>query len=182
MNNRYENMWKVRDLHSKEVQMDIQGWLQNEIFSWTWWILLLFMFVPWWVWFKVVDRTKMLEILLFGTLVIIFTLILDATGNDFGFWAYPTQLLPIAPEAFEFDLSMVPVGLMLVYQYFKTWKSFIKALIVMSFFYSFICEPLCHVLGMVQYIKWNYMYSFIYYITTGILIRLMVEKIKKLYS
>lgn len=180
MDDKFVDLWKMQELHAKAVQLDIQGWLKHEVFTGNWWMLLAFLIVPWFIWFKFVDRGRMLEILLFGTITIIFTLILDGTGNDFGFWVYPTELIPIAPEAFEFDISMVPVGFMLIYQYFSTWKSFVIALVSFSAIYAFIGEPLCHLLEVVYYIKWTFFYSFVYYITIGILIKVIVDKLKRM--
>lgn len=181
MDKKIEHMWKMQEFHNKAVQLDIQGWLKYEVFTLTWWILVAFFIIPWLIWFKYVERSRMLEILLFGTFVMISNLILDALGSDFGFWVYPTELIPIAPEAFEFDISIVPVGFMLLFQYFRTWKSFIIALIIMAATYAFIGELLCQLFEAVLYLKWTYFYSFFYYIIIGILIKAIVDKLKRMY-
>jgi hypothetical protein len=123
----------------------------------------------------------MLETTLFGTLVIIVTTYLDSVGNEIGLWVYPTQLIPLSPEAIEFDYSIVPVGFMLLFQYFRTWKSFVIALISMAAIFAFIGEPLSHLLEAVLYIKWTYFYSFVYYITIGVLIKVILDKLRRMY-
>jgi hypothetical protein len=61
----------------------------------------------------------MLESLLFGTLVIISTTYLDAIGLEYEFWVCPTQLLPLAPRAVPFDMSIVQFPL---YSYINILK------------------------------------------------------------
>lgn len=132
------------------------------------------------IWFRVADRTQILETSLFGALVIIITTYFDAIGNEIGLWVYPIQLIPLTPEAIEYGFSMVPVAFMLIYQYFRAWKSFIFALITMAAIYAFLGEPLSHLLKAVLYIKWTYFYSFVYYITIGVLIKAIVDKLKRI--
>ncbi|WP_305777687.1 CBO0543 family protein [Priestia flexa] len=101
-----------------------------------------FLVVPWIIiWSKLVKRDIILEILLFGTIIIITTTLLDVVGLQYRFWDYPIAFLPIIPRAFPFDFSMVPVAYMLLYQYFRTWKFFIIAQITMALTYAFIGEP-----------------------------------------
>lgn len=48
---------------------------------------------------------------------------------------------------------MVPVAYMLLYQYFRTWKSFILAQIIMALTYAFIGEPFCEWVKLVNYLE-----------------------------
>jgi hypothetical protein len=179
MTEKHEIMWKMKEYQDKSVYLDIHNWLNNELFTWNWLILILFLIVPWIIWIKVFERKRVIEILLFGALVFIPTTYLDSVGEDLSFWIYPTELFPWDLRAFGFDISMVSVTYMLIYQYFGSWKSYIIAQISMSFIFSFIGEPLSHYLDLVLYIKWTYFYSFLYYIILGISVKTTVEKIKR---
>ncbi|KAA0548432.1 hypothetical protein FZW96_07615 [Bacillus sp. BGMRC 2118] len=181
MDIKLKNAFHSRELQDTFVQSDIQSWLNYELFSWNWWILFAFMVVPWILWIKVFDRKRVLELILFGSLVVIPTTYLDAIGSDLRFWMYPTELIPITPRAIAFDMSMVAVAYMLIYQYFGSWKSFSTALVTMAFVFAFLGEPLSHLWHLVYYIKWKYIYSFIYYIITGLTIKAIIEKMKKMY-
>ncbi|MED1470065.1 CBO0543 family protein [Bacillus salipaludis] len=108
--------------HHQHVIKDINYWYENELFTWNWWVLIAFIIFPWIIWARVVDRRKLLEIILVGTLAIIPTSYLDAIGLDVKFWIYPTKFLPITPKAAPFDTCMVPVAYMLLYQFFRSWK------------------------------------------------------------
>ncbi|MGN7943287.1 CBO0543 family protein, partial [Metabacillus sp. 22489] len=71
---------------------------------------------------------------------------------------------------------MIPVAYMLLYQYFRTWKSFILAQIIMALTYAYIGEPFCEWVKLVNYLEWRYRYSFIYYIIVGIVTRALILK------
>lgn len=181
MNEKLKLALKVVESHHENVQQDITNWLNNEILSWNWWVLLSFIVIPTLIWVKVVDRRRILEILLFGTLVIIPTSYLDAIGVDLKFWVYPVQFLPITPRAFPFDIFLIPITYMLLYQFFKGWKAFLVALFIMALIFAFIGEPISHILNLVYYIKWKYYYSFLYYIILGISVKAIVNKCRSYY-
>jgi hypothetical protein len=121
---------------------------------------------------------KKLEIVVVGLFVAISTLLLDVVGYNLNFWDYPIQLIPLVPEAFAFDLSMIPVAFMLLYQNFKTRKSYCIGLVCVSVVYAFLGEPFCNWVMVVFYVKWKYIYSVVYFIVIGITVRAIVEKLK----
>ena len=181
MNQNLKASLKTVTQHHENVKQDINHWFQFEVFTWNWWVLVAFIFIPLMIWIKVHDRTKLLELLLVWTLVIIPTSYLDAVGVDLKFWAYPVQFLPITPRAIPFDIFMVGITYMLLYQYFNEWKSYIMALIIMALTFAFIGEPISIYLSLVYYIKWEYYYSFLYYIVLGITVKAIVNKCKNFY-
>jgi hypothetical protein len=174
MDRKYESLWAIRELQDKIVLLDMERWLGHAFVSWNWWLLFVFLIMPWIFWIKLVDRKRIFEIALFGMIIIFITVCLDSLGTHLGFWVYPVKLIPIIPKAFPFDASIIPVAYMLIYQFFKTWKSFFCALLVMALIYAFIGEPFAHWAELVFYIKWKFFYSFLYYIFTGILVRLLI--------
>lgn len=182
IDNIFENLKEIRLLEDKLYHLELNGWLKNEFLTWEWWILVVFLVVPWVIWAKLVKRDIILEILLFGTVIILTTTLLDVVGVQYSFWDYPIALLPIIPRAFAFDFSMVPVAYMLLYQYFRTWKSFILAQIIMALTYAYIGEPFCEWVKLVYYLEWRYRYSFIYYIILGIVTRALILKLASLYK
>jgi hypothetical protein len=171
------NVVELRKMEDQMTQLEIKGWLEYEFLTWNWWLLAAFMVVPWLIWFMLYKKNALIQCVLFGSLICLITTILDVAGLQLRFWDYPTKLIPIAPRAFPFDLAMVPVAYMLMYQYFTTWKSYIIAQVAMAAAYAFIGEPFSHGAELVNYINWSYLYSFIYYILVGITTRLFVRKI-----
>ncbi|MEN2765811.1 CBO0543 family protein [Ornithinibacillus xuwenensis] len=180
MSGKYENLHKVNELEKEALQYDIDGWLQYDLFTFDWWLLVIFFILPWIVWIKLVDRNRMVEIFLFGMFIIKITTITDILGTELDFWQYPTSLLPMFPRAFPFDISMVPVAFMLIYQFFTTWKTYTYALLTMATIYAFVGEPFCVWKRLVIYPNWNYFYSFIFYLVVGTAIRAFIIKLKSL--
>jgi hypothetical protein len=180
MDEKSENMMRARELINELVQTNIERFNYYGFLSVQWWILLSFLVVPWIIWIKVADKKRTLEIVLVGALVLIVTIILDLVGYYLSFWDYSIEILPLIPGGFPFDFSMIPVAYMLIYQYFKTWKSYCIALVCMSLIYAFIGEPFSNSLELVIYIKWRYIYSVEYYILTGITVRAIVAKLTRM--
>jgi hypothetical protein len=181
MNENLRAAIKTIETHHEMVKNDVDHWMNYELFTWNWWILVSFIVIPLGIWLKLVDRNRLLEILLFGTVVIILTSTLDAVGVDLKFWVYPVQFMPLTPRALPFDIFMVGITFMLLYQYFIKWRSFLLALLLMSVCFAFIGEPVSKKLNLVYYIRWKYYYSFFFYIILGVCIKALVDKCKNLY-
>lgn len=173
-----ENMVQATRLITELVQTNMERFVKHSFLSPQWWLLLSFIIIPWLIWTRVVDKKRKLEIVVVGLLATIITKLLDLVGYNLRFWDYPYQIIPLVPEAFSFDLSMIPVAYMLLYQYFKTWKTYCIGLVCLSIIYSFIGEPLSNLLMLVVYIKWKYYYSTVYYIVLGIFVKAVVENLK----
>jgi hypothetical protein len=181
MNENLKAALRTVGTHHENVKQDMSHWLNYELFTWNWWILVTLIVFSMIFWVIFVDRKRLLEILLVGTLVGIPTSYLDAIGIDLKFWVYPVQFVPITPRAIPFDIFVVPVAVMFLYQYFNKWKSYITGIFFMALTFSFIGEPLSHALNLVYYIKWNYYYSFLYYLVLGTSVKAIVTKVKDIY-
>jgi hypothetical protein len=178
---RNDYLEKVFQLEQEAFRIDQEGWLKHELFTWQWWLLVAFLILPWVLWGRIVNRRKLMAIVQVGLLTCIITVFLDVVGMKYGFWRYPFQLFPLTPRAIAFDMSMVPVAYMIIYQYFTTWRSFSISLIIMAVLFAFIGEPFSIWADLVEYMKWKYLYSFIFYIITGITVRWLVERMSALY-
>lgn len=178
--NFFENFWQTRELQDKLTQLNLEGWLENELFTWNWWLLLVFALLPWIIWIKFVDRKSLMEILLFGTFICIPTVFLDVIGYNYKLWDYPITFIPNIPRAIPFDMSMIPVSYMLLYQYFSTWKTYMIFLVVLAGSFAFIGEPFSVWANLTFYFKWHYVFSFLYYILLGITVKIIIEKIKSI--
>ncbi|WP_156177849.1 CBO0543 family protein [Bacillus sp. SA1-12] len=158
-------------------QMMIEDWQNNFVFTGEWWILLGLTIVPWFLWWKILDKRRILEILLFGLFVILTTSFLDVLGWNYSMWYYPNTLLALCTPLVPINYSLFPFFYMLIFQYFSEWKSFIVASIILSAIFSFIFEPLSEWINFYKELKWKHIYSFPIYILLGISIKLLVEKI-----
>lgn len=154
----------------------IEEWLSHDVFHFKWWFLLAFFVASIIVWWIVVDKARLLEICLFGALVVIFVLALDEIGEELCMWVYPVDLIPIFPPLTSVDLATLPIIYALIYQRFGTWKSYLAASTVMAAVFCFVLEPLIEWSGFYQTLTWKYYYGFPIYIVIGLGIRLAVQK------
>ena len=99
IDNIFENLKEIRLLEDKLYHLELNGWLKNEFLTWEWWILVVFLVVPWFIWAKLVKRDVILEVFLFGTIIILTTTLLDVVGAQYSFWDYPlhSYLLFLGP-------------------------------------------------------------------------------------
>ncbi|OPX90081.1 MAG: hypothetical protein A4E53_01296 [Pelotomaculum sp. PtaB.Bin104] len=156
-----------------------ENWMNDIVFTWHWWLLVALFIIPWLVWWKVVDRKKIFEILTYGFMVMIMSSLFDAIGVENDLWEYHYQFIPLLDVFIVYDVSVIPVTYMLIYQYFSTWKSFTIASIVVSGMFSFVSEPILVWLNYHDLFKWEYFYSFPIFIVIAITLKYLIIKIKK---
>lgn len=171
-----ETVKELIALQQKFANLAIENWLSQSVFTLSWWFLVVFFVVPWLIFLKYLDRDRVLEIWCFGLLVIIITTFTDDLGSELCAWIYPIKFVPVGLLALPFDFSIIPVTSMLIYQYFHSWKTFCLATLCQAIIFAFVGEPISVWLGTVTYLKWNYLYSFIFYIVTGIVARFVIKK------
>lgn len=143
-------------------------WFKEVIFSFNWWLLLLLTIIPWFLWWKAVDKKRIIEILFYGSLISIYSILLDEIGSYFSLWIYKYQLVPISPRLNPIDLTVMPITYMFVYQFLKKWKSFLIAQLILAFGAAFIAEPVFIWLGIYKPLNWQLYYSFIIYFALGV--------------
>jgi hypothetical protein len=172
-------MERARELLTALVQTNQERFMKYSFLLPQWWLLVAFFIVPWCICFRLIHRTKRLETVFVGVFVAVITLLFDSVGYNLSFWDYPIEMIPLVPEALSFDLSMVPVALMLLYQYLDSWKSYSIGLLCMTVAYAIIGEPFCNWIGIVVYIKWKYIYSAVYYVVLGVITRWLAIFLKR---
>lgn len=166
---------ELLNLAKEHWRLQYQDWVNDDIHKWTWWLQLAVAIIPLFFWWKIVDKKRLLEIIVFGLLINVFTIILDTIGYAMVLWDYPDRFLPALPNIAPIDVVVVPVTYMIIYQYFHTWKSFIIAMVVMAAIYSFVAEPLMVALNLYTLVRWEYVYSFPIYLAMGIAIRALTR-------
>jgi predicted neutral ceramidase superfamily lipid hydrolase len=168
---------EILELHKKITEMRIEYWLNHVLFTFQWWLLLLSLIVPWIIWWRIVDRKRIKDILLFGLLIMIVVTILDETGRQLQLWSYPYQIVPFLPHLITVNYGIIAFFHMLVFQRYSNWPSFIIANVIMALIFSFLLEPLTEWLGIYRLDNWKHFYSLPIYVSKAILIKAVVEKI-----
>ncbi|MCP8615390.1 CBO0543 family protein [Salirhabdus salicampi] len=180
----HEHIEKIKEIL---LQLEYNDWLQNVLFTWQWWFLLTATIMPWIIWWKLVDKARLLEIVTYGLWWILVAVTLDDIGVTLQLWDYPKQLMflihPLGPS----DLTVIPVTYMLLYQYTSRWTSFVIGSFVVAFVFAFVFEPLFIKFEMLKFhdtvIKWKHWYSFVLFGVIAIVIRkfhlLIVDYVKE---
>lgn len=166
---------QVLDAQNISIQLQVDHWLKFELYSPQFWLLIGLTIIPWFIWVKLVDRKRLLEIIIFGLIISILVTTMDEVGCQLNLWEYLYDIEPLFPRLIPMNFTLLPIGYMLVYQYFTRWKSFMAANAIVAAFYSFIGEPLLQMLDIYAMLNWKHIYSFPIYILLAVLVRVLVN-------
>ncbi|WP_217593762.1 CBO0543 family protein [Cohnella sp. GbtcB17] len=166
---------EMEDVHRKLTALGHKYWLHYDLFAPQWWLLLAAFIIPWIVWWRLVDKARLPNILLFGVTISFLIFLLDHIGFELNLWIYPHKLFRFIPELSSIDLVMLPVLHMLVYQYFPKWRSFLIAETIMGAVFAFILEPISVWIDLYEMLNWHHVYSFPIYVAKSALVKGALE-------
>ncbi|MDR3563729.1 MAG: hypothetical protein P4N59_20160 [Negativicutes bacterium] len=168
---------QLAEMERQLTQCKIEKWLAEDLFSPVWWLMLAVLILPWLIWWKWVDRRRIVVITLYGLLLLITSSYLDAICSELALWQYNKMLLPLWSRLVSVDFAVMPVTYMFLYQYFRPWPVFTAATTAVAVVYAFGAEHLLEISGIYQVNHWSHWYSFILYIIIGLSCRLLTDKI-----
>lgn len=146
-------------------------WITQEVFSFTWWFTVLFLCVGYLIWWKLLDKSRLIELLLFGSLLAVMSALVDTLADNLRLWRYLVKIFPFTPAFFPYHLTLTPIVLMIVYQYTDNWGRYLIGSVLVAAIYSFVIAPLFVAVGEVQLLKWNHGYTFLTFIARAITAR-----------
>ena len=170
----YNEMLTIQN-HLHELQYDY--WLKNELFTPQWWALVGVWLIPWFIWWRLVDKTRTALILAYGSYIMCAVTVMDTIGSSLHFWIYPIKIAPIIPVSFGIDWGLLPVAHMLIYQYCPRWKSFIIAESIFAALLAFVGEPFAEWYGIYLVLHWYHIWSLPIYITKAVIGKWLIERI-----
>jgi len=53
---------QIAELEKQLVQLKIEHWLKEDLFTPQWWLMLVFLLIPWILWWRYVDKTRILQL------------------------------------------------------------------------------------------------------------------------
>lgn len=151
---------KASKIITEANKMITEATYQAFTYTFSWWIALFMLIVPWIIWGIFRKKESTSRLLFAAFVVIILSSILDAYGVDRGRWSYPVKVIPLPTMSYSFRYSVVPVSIMFLIQY----KPQIHPLIKGAFFGgfgAFIGMPIMGELHLYKNIDWKYGYSFL---------------------
>jgi hypothetical protein len=167
-------------------QLQLQIWsitwnryLTEELFSGRWWGSLIFLLALYALWVKLLDKSRALEIILFGSFVAVQAVMVDIAGYSMGLWQHNIRLLPVVPGVFPIDFTVVPILLMLAHQYGSTWSKYLAWSAIASLVFSFIISPAFQYFDIKAYYNWHFAYFVVLMMAVAVTSRLTIELLVK---
>jgi hypothetical protein len=151
-------------------------WLQDDVLHLRWWFMLVLFLITAFLAWKVLDKSRLPEYLLFSFFVVIFILVLDELGEEMAFWYYTTNLIPWFPPISAIDVACLPLAYVLLYRVFRKWKGFLIANAVMSVVFCFALEPLFVWAGVYKMLMWKSWYGLPLYFAIAVVSKALVNK------
>jgi hypothetical protein len=174
------NKFKIMQEHYEDLHnLWLDYWTQEVVFTYQWWLMIFLLITPFFVWWRLVDKTRLIEISMVGLVASGSALILDQVGTSLGYWTYPYTITPLERDLWAVaDFSIVPFFYMMIYQRFPKWKTYLFAALIYAVFSAYIAEPIFQWLGIYVMIKWEHSYSVPAYVLLGIFIKILLQKFK----
>lgn len=142
-----------------QVHEKIYLWRHYVLFTWQWWLGIALTVLPWFLWYLVSrKRADMDRLLYVSYIVMVIALCLDIIGDQIGLWHYRYNVIPHVPTFVPFDLTLVPVSVLITIQTFQNLNPVIKG-VAYALASSYIGEPFFHAIDVYNLIHWRYMYS-----------------------
>lgn len=158
-------------------QLRIEAWAvkkllwQQSFLTFKWWFIVVAIAVAYAIWWKLADKRRIIELLLYGSFIAVTRVIFDNWGISSGRWTYVVDLVPIGQSLFLNDLTIIPLSLMLVYQYSSGWLTFVILVAVVQGVTSFLLWPLLITLGILKLHAWQLYQSYIFIVLTAVIMR-----------
>lgn len=172
-----DSLDKRIELQKQMYKLDYNHYFNVTLFSLKWWILLLIMILIIIIFCKLVDKKRLIVILLVGSLTGILVFLINSIGLEMSLWTYPMQLFELDVATSEIEIIIIPIVFMLLYQYVNEWTKYIIALILISAIGAFVVEPFGVLIGVYELLNWKYLHSFFVFICIGLIIKFIVSKI-----
>ncbi|MEH7301016.1 CBO0543 family protein [Neobacillus drentensis] len=164
---------------NKYLTSETEIWLHQDIFSAHWWSIVILNAIFFVLLLILIDRYRIVLISLAFMVSFVISGIADEIGNYFDYWEYPHQFLIFTHRFNAVDFAVIPVLMTLCYQYFRKWKTYLVAQVIVSAVISFIGIPLCVYFHLYSMENWNYFNSFIVSIILFIVLKMIVDFIWK---
>lgn len=180
MNNQDPILDEIIALKGEIHELFLKHYAEREMFSVTWWINIALLFIPLIIWWKLVDKKRLPEIMIYGFACNVIASFLDVFLSDYLLWEYPVRVIPQISLFVPVDYVIVPVIGMYLYQKVPKWGPFLLASTLVSALMSFIGEPLAVAINMYRLITWRYVYSFPIYIAIYAAVKFFTQRVMKI--
>ncbi|MDZ5472387.1 CBO0543 family protein [Bacillus sp. 31A1R] len=158
----------------KLVYERIDIWKEYVLFSELWWLGVALSIIPWIIWFLIRKKDSADRLMYAALFVMVISLCLDVLGDQLGIWSYRYNVIPVLPTYLPWDITLMPVTVIVILQFKPEGNPFVKALIF-AIISSYLAEPFFNKLQIYNLKHWKYTYS----LPIQILIYLLAHYITK---
>jgi hypothetical protein len=170
---------QVQKLNEQAYRMETNYWLNDDLFSIHWWILVIINFTFLFLFIIFIDRQRVSIIMNAFLLSFIIVGLANELGNYFGWFSYPHQFISALKTANAVDFLAVPVIMALVYQTITKWKTFLIALTILHAILAFAVLPMFVYFDFYKLHNWNTFFSFLTLFLISCLVKIFTDLIKK---
>jgi hypothetical protein len=149
-----KNVDKIEDL----IEVKIDLWRDHVLFSGLWWMGVVLSIVPWIIWFIIRKRQSTDLLMYVGFYVMSISIMLDIIGDQIGLWHYRYHVIPVLPTYFPWDMTLMPITIMVMLQIHPKKNPWIKA-IFFAILSSYVAEPFFTWLTVYNPVRWRFTYS-----------------------
>lgn len=150
----------IHQLRLELWNLSYTQWKTHTLFTMQWWSLIALIAIYYAIWWVLVDKRRLSQILLFGAFIAIQRAVMDIFGTSTARWGYVITETPLSPSPFLHDFTLTPLALMLVYQYCHSWKKFLVWTGGVTGIISFVFFPILIKFGFLKLYHWKLFYSF----------------------
>ncbi|KPU44480.1 hypothetical protein OXPF_19740 [Oxobacter pfennigii] len=168
------------DLQRQLTADHIEIWLAEGFLKLRWWVLIVLYIVCAVVWWKLLDKRRLKEILVFTALAYIAVLAINEYGQELILWGYPTDVLPVFPPFSSVNLLLLPTIYSLIYQHFSSSRSYFVAESAVTVLFCVALEPLLAWGGFFELLNWKYWLSIPVYAIMALLVKMLTVKVLKI--
>lgn len=151
-------------------QLLVITWKQD-IISLRFFGIIAFIAFYYYLWYRLTDKRRLVDLLLYGSLITVAWTLVDSLGVTAGLWLYKHSTLPLLHDVFLRDWTITPLTFMLVQQYSPNWRQFFIWNAVGAGFLAFVVMPLLHMADFYHLINYSYIYIFLSYYVVAALMR-----------
>lgn len=155
MNEQINLLNKLYSMQQELSNVQSQYWkLYSNFNTWQFWLSLSLFIVPLIILYFFIDKDKIFLMGFYGFCTHMLINYVDSIAVNLGYWQYNYSLAPFLSLSVPFDVALVPVVLMLVYQWtLKHNKNFYIYSIMAAFLLATVWTPIYTSLGILKLYK-----------------------------
>ncbi|MBB6215413.1 hypothetical protein HNQ80_001502 [Anaerosolibacter carboniphilus] len=102
----------ILELQRKLRDASMNYWIKHVFNTWQWWLNIATLILPVVLWWKLVDKRKLMKIVIYGFFASAFAVFFDTIGETSVLWEYPYLIIPMDYILIDTDYSVLPIAYM----------------------------------------------------------------------